>query len=35
MRLPLGPLPTKAVPEVTADRLDLEADARLLRFGRA
>jgi hypothetical protein len=29
---PLGPLPAKAVPEVTADRLDVEADARLLRL---
>ena len=32
VRLPLGPLPAKAVSEVTADRLDAQADARLLRL---
>jgi len=32
VRLPLGPLPPKAVSEVTADRLDAEADPRLLRL---
>src|SRR6478736_3127859 len=32
VRLPLGPLPAKAVSEVIADRLDAEADARLLRL---
>jgi hypothetical protein len=32
VRLPLGPLPAKAVSEVTADRLDAEVDPRLLRL---
>jgi DNA-binding CsgD family transcriptional regulator len=32
VRLPLGPLPAKAVSEVTADRLDAEADPSLLRL---
>ena len=32
VRLPLGPLPAKAVSEMTADRLDAEADPRLLRL---
>jgi DNA-binding CsgD family transcriptional regulator/tetratricopeptide (TPR) repeat protein len=32
VRLSLGPLPAKAVSEVTADRLDAEADPRLLRL---
>jgi hypothetical protein len=32
VRLPLGPLPATAVSQVTADRLDAEADPRLLRL---
>jgi DNA-binding CsgD family transcriptional regulator len=32
VRLPLGPLRAKAVSQVTADRLDAEADPRLLRL---
>jgi hypothetical protein len=32
VRLPLGPLPTKAVSEMTADRLDAQADPSLLRL---
>jgi DNA-binding CsgD family transcriptional regulator len=34
VRLPLGPLPAKAVAQVTADRLEAEADPRLLRLAQ-